>query len=1802
MSRHSKPRRGVLLLVVLSLLVLFGLIGITFIVVAGQYQRVATLVGQDEKTGDEPTVLTDATLHQLLRGSNLAGSVIGTHDLLGDIYGNDGFRGIVNNFSVLQLFDNTSQVSKWSDEQFVDVVVDAANLVDNNNLAVPFLAVPTTPNYFSGRVLTFTSGAARNVSTRIVRSFRGNLSGNSGGALILRVLRPRTKDGSLVTLSDIANAQVVVNGAAFNGTGFGLLFEDDDNDGMNGEPEDNDDIFQDEATLRYAFENFLGITSERAPVALLPNHAGRTSLQKQKLLIGGADESYDAPDYQNMLLAMAPPPPSPPMPYSSTNIIPSLHRPALINYWYHRIAASGALNDDPPNQWPFIFENPYTKKSDGSNAWKTQQQVLDAIVELKRRIILRPLVEDHPRFNGGNNNFFAYMDAVTPLPPNSLGPITPSWDVDNDGDGVNDSIWVDIGFPAQTTHDGRQYKPLMAVLCVDLDGRLNVNAHGRPEFVSAVAFTTPYLLAGGTTTSDLLLTQNIRGQGYGPPEISLDVLHSGTTPLQIFQQRYADTAMYPGHNGLDLLARVKFFEHPPLSYWTTTPYTPSSFSSPDDPHGILAMGLDHFGQPTYSVPPGSNGGVTLMQNTPYEHNLLNKSRHDASYRIDELERILRRYDVDALQLPDRLATTLSVMIDSTGTNPWNITTDSFDLPVPGALATNELRETAIPPTNTAFNPSRGSQTFVDLLLARLEDNGVTSQAQIDKVMRSLLSPDVAMGMRMDINRPLGNGRDDTGNNIVDEPDITNGEFGITNLLSEQLVSGSPEENAVTSQFSNATVNATNGAKDNSGNVTLNGSFSRHLFARHLYVVAMTLIDQETEIPDRDIARAVAQWCVNVVDFRDADSIMTAFEYDPNPFNGWSVNGIPDFTPSPGSDGIDGTHDDDSFATEDPAERDVVWGTERPELLITEALAFHDRRTEDRDDEEVTTESDEGGMGMGSMVNVDDPMADEDFDQRLRPRGSFFVELYNPWTSNENTQQQQKTNELYQTGGVHLNRNVSSPVWRLVVTEPTSPPLPDVEADNEEVDSDSGSAFPPDVDYFNKTDQPTILRRVYFTEPSTPTSRDFYPDGTLFTQAKILQPGRYAVVGSRGYQTPTGYVTNIGRHTAVSATETDPELIIQDTRQIVLDPANDLVTVLFNGHHADNTINELEIKEQPTPGVDVTNAVAIVVNRQGGGPGSMNISEPINGYDSLIPDDYTMTLFADGEYAPPVDTPLDQFNGANSQDSNPSPDPDQTSYSDVVDFSVNGTTVAFREVHLQRLANPLVLFDPQLNPYRTIDSMAVDLTVFNGLENDDADQTTTDGIVRFHSRQRGDDWWKTMQPANHYRALWPVEPYEIEPLTAADASIEETAATNPPFSQHHFPHMLRSTLGYLNQGYARNTAGSTAMFDSTNTPPQTPPGSIELNGKYLGAPDATLSEPFSWLAWNNRPFVSQYELMQVPASRSSLLLHWYSLPDATSESPYGENGGGTDHAHSEYGHLTNFYHSDDDSLNLFRILDYVHVPSRFIGTDTLLNPQRFSVNNDITAGFQTPFNRVSKYREPGRININTIYDPKVWNAIRGNLQGPSYTDLVESRRGFAPNNSDLLNVDPMSPFVPVSDPSIPTFFANPFRGFGNEHLVPLENLERSEIENTLLRSDTNVPSAGMPGDPPTKPNEPDNQGTIALFATQETNFSRSSRNSYFRYELLHKLGNTVTTRSNVYAIWITVGFFEVEPNFAPSGQPYFPDAAHPDGLRLAQELGLDTGTVKRHRAFYIVDRSIPVAYESGKDHNVSDMVLLRRLIE
>jgi hypothetical protein len=185
-------------------------------------------------------------------------------------------------------------------------------------------------------------------------------------------------------------------------------------------------------------------------------------------------------------------------------------------------------------------------------------------------------------------------------------------------------------------------------------------------------------------------------------------------------------------------------------------------------------------------------------------------------------------------------------------------------------------------------------------------------------------------------------------------------------------------------------------------------------------------------------------------------------------------------------------------------------------------------------------------------------------------------------------------------------------------------------------------------------------------------------------------------------------------------------------------------------------------------------------------------------------------------------------------------------------------------------------------------------------------------------------------------------------------------------------------------------------------------------------------------------------------------------------------------------------------------------------------------------------------------------------------------FVQSRRGYDPDRTLGNGADLHSNY--------PTRIANPFRSALAGDMMPaVADLRKTGVEVSLLR---NAPGSPEPlfAPIPAGPNQPVH--------------ANAARNPFFRYQGLTRLGNLVSTNSNVFAVWITVGFFELELNQGTG----VVDRAHPDGYALGRELGSDQAQVKRHRSFYIIDRSIPVAFEPGENHNVDRAILVRRFIE
>jgi hypothetical protein len=1645
-------RRGVLLLIILGLLAMFGLVGMAFIVLTGQAKRGAIAAHAAEQRVDSPRENCDQAMMELLRGSKNRVSAARPHSLLEDMYG--------TGWAVWQITVSTTSCG--------------GQLIE-----FPTPASVSEPWFYVGRVVTMLDGPAQGLSTHIVGY------NPTSGALQIRAFRevlPSALSGPY---------RCLVNGPAFGGRGFGYT---------------------------------TGLTGTPGDIALRPGAEANATTN-----LGRANEDYDAVDHNNMALAMAVPL-SMAWPAVSTGPvpvpIPSFQRSDLVSYW----TAKGNMSD----------------------------------AAFARTVILRPIGQNmgissppHPDFTGSNPYFDPQWDGI--YGSSTLHGNNARWDVDNDGDGIPDSVWIDLGFAVRSTPDGRLYKPLAAILCLDLDGRLNLNAHGSlVQAINSSAYQgnanpasdvpgAAAVFAGHSSPSESV--QLPRGMGFGPAEINLlPVLNDDPTLYQqllkgvsgTLDGRYGESNLaqaWPGvsnSSAANPLWLDRFFDYPDDYYYSNYPLTdgttykgPRGFGSPPDVKGLMCVGLDLRGQPLYAMMSGwaAAAGTANTANNPYQINLAPEAAHgvttpsstDNPFTAAELERILRATDVDAGLLPRRLyqltySGTLSNSILVLHRN--EITTESWDAPW----------------APFAFNPANPDDAQMPrhvIELAKLKFNmpATATGSTLQLLQGRLLAWDLLSGLKMDLNRVWGNGKDDT---LSGQPG-----YATVDEMEEAAASSSAQYEKVPLVDSNGVAMTTQPDLDHTNHINVNNDLgwnyldkglARQLFARHLYCLMMLVADLEYldgKTGGRDAtARLLAQWAINVADFRDRDSIMTPFEYDPSPFtNGWRCDNR-----LTTNDGITTPH--------------VVWGCERPELLLTETLAIHDRRLED-----LNTDS-------SGHKTTDTTSPDVDFDSRLRPRGSLFVELHNPWTALEPA-----PGELYASSasgyGVDLTKRAAgaaagAPVWRMAITD---------------YDDSVASDLPqPDLNDPDTTKRPAIERSVYFVDPGatlysgeTSSTQRYFPSTT--TNIVPVLPGRYAIVGPNepaptspnkpsAENTKATYLGVLDSFDPTGKSETDSS----SPRQIALDPTVNPtgtcpITVQSNGSFDIPTSN-------------IQNPVAVCIDK----PRRLSISEPTGlGSNSYYPDTdtaaggtgayYDETSASYCGYQKPFNTPLDKTYNAALWDT----------------IRKNEFTPHFRMIHLQRLANPLLAYNVDTNPYVTIDSLTVDLTSFNGIADDSIHADHGGGNMSGSSASHG--WFVTRERGEHSDTthspnynLWRHEPEATDPA-------DRSAGTQ---TTYRLKHNLGHTLGFLNR-----------KLNGDQLPRTTP-------AEYKGAPQS----PFPWLTWLNRPFVSPAELLLVPADRPSQMLHRFRVPLAGATlDPYtmttGDPFAWPTPDQVPFPHLLNFFQTGQTPSStattrtaplFYRLLDFVRVPSPFIGTSVQITPANAVPG---THFFHPPFNHIPLFREPGRVNINTMSNPIVGAGLVNSFPGlwdmALWDRFVASRKGGTASGTS--SEQTIQAAMLSINSSSPTRFARPFRSFFGAHLVPPGVTEGDEIDATILRREAAT-------------------GAKALLEYSETAkaCANTDQNPYFRYEALQRLGNLVTTRSNVYAVWVTIGYFEVTPN--PGGI----DDGHPDGYRLGRELGIDTGEVERHRAFYLFDRTIPVGFQRGEDLNVERAILLRRYIE
>ena len=424
------------------------------------------------------------------------------------------------------------------------------------------------------------------------------------------------------------------------------------------------------------------------------------------------------------------------------------------------------------------------------------------------------------------------------------------------------------------------------------------------------------------------------------------------------------------------------------------------------------------------------------------------------------------------------------------------------------------------------------------------------------------------------------------------------------------------------------------------------------------------------------------------------------------------------------------------------------------------------------------------------------------------------------------------------------------------------------------------------------------------------------------------------------------------------------------------------------------------------------------------------------------------------------------------------------------------------------------------------------------------------------------------------------------------SVELSNNGNPHESEHTLPSGVienvpiprDDNMHFSSRQWKQVASGFSNLWDRTLTEDEldSPKGGLEptpysfnsATGLMTDPPSHTFGEsnhspPFIHFPWHDAPFMNTGELMLVPASapgRFGIEFHdngsnnFYGIydwltqtgPDTTDKPRFGYSYG--DYTFSPYPNWAGEQPGGAPS-GMARLFEFVHVPSKFADAT-----RRADGTVD---------------REPGKFNLNTITE-EGWEALRNGRDlsvFPSYAAFREYRQW-----SDEPN-----------DPAYPSEF-RPFRSPSATSLVP-----------------------PLDSDPIALVGEPTSATLLDLGLIAD-----DAINPYMALENVMRLSDVTTTRSNVFAIWITVGYFEVKkfesyaalidpneggyPHLADHITPAMFDTVYPGGYVLGAEKGLNDGTVRRHRAFYLIDRSIPISVEFQRgEHTLDDVrsIIIRK---
>ncbi|MGP0070210.1 MAG: hypothetical protein ACLQGP_42250 [Isosphaeraceae bacterium] len=462
---HRQARRGIVLVLVLAMLGLLALIGVTFATFSGQAKINARNFAQGvlEPQDDE---LMDFALAQLIVDTSDVRSAIRGHSLARDMYGSDANY---NGYLPLHPTYGTPFYITGVSVSNTGVYTITTNIQSND------------PNFYGYHFPRWIMRVGYNGSpgTTTVNSPYQTAPGSSGSLTTV----------SLANHASPAQTIEIIGDSGYNSTSsayrtFTIGYLDGSTNLINWGYENSSGGMQTASTsplpgqyLAYAAANNvatgtsfpfsldgrwlhafngpgmgsqtttipLGTSTLTVPLSTYGNFRYNASLVPKGPGSADMDEDYDACDLENWFLAI--------QSADGQVMIPSFHRPGVVRH-------------DPLN--------PNTPFSDWSATYRFPGGVPNPD-SLSR--ILRPVAAD-----GNDAQTFPDLipDPTTGKVARYVGTtqVGTGFDVDNDADGINDSVWLDLGYPSRRDSRGQLYKPLFAFMVIGLNGRIPLNTAG----------------------------------------------------------------------------------------------------------------------------------------------------------------------------------------------------------------------------------------------------------------------------------------------------------------------------------------------------------------------------------------------------------------------------------------------------------------------------------------------------------------------------------------------------------------------------------------------------------------------------------------------------------------------------------------------------------------------------------------------------------------------------------------------------------------------------------------------------------------------------------------------------------------------------------------------------------------------------------------------------------------------------------------------------------------------------------------------------------------------------------------------------------------------------------------------------------------------------------------------------------------------------------------------------------------------------------------------------------------------------